>query len=130
MEIQFQATAHKYGFNTVHELKKRVAMKIKEFIANGGFMFAMCSATDSFDIALSADGVDICEPMFDGDASEAAYQSKIDYRPSGDRVASDNGILNMGSVKTDLLVYNTVSDKLIHTVLILHVIAANDLTGV
>ena len=42
-------------------------------------MFAMCSATDSFDIALSAEGVDICEPMFDGDPSEANYQSKIDY---------------------------------------------------
>ena len=42
-------------------------------------MFAMCSATDSFDIALAADGVDICEPMFDGDASESNYQSKINY---------------------------------------------------
>ena len=42
-------------------------------------MFAMCSATDSFDIALAAEGVDICEPMFDGDESEANYQSKIDY---------------------------------------------------
>ncbi len=42
-------------------------------------MFAMCSATDSFDIALAAEGVDICEPMFDGDASDADYQSKIDF---------------------------------------------------
>jgi len=42
-------------------------------------MFAMCSATDSFDIALSAEGVDICEPMFDGDGSTANYQSKIDF---------------------------------------------------
>src|SRR5690554_7826525 len=42
-------------------------------------MFAMCSATDSFDIALAAEGVDICEPMFDGDPSEPGYQNKIDY---------------------------------------------------
>jgi hypothetical protein len=48
-------------------------------VIGGGFMFAMCSATDSFDIALSAEGVDICEPMFDGDASDPNYQSKIDY---------------------------------------------------
>ena len=45
----------------------------------GGFMFAMCSATDSFDIALAADGVDIAESMFDGDPSEVKYQSKIKY---------------------------------------------------
>ena len=42
-------------------------------------MFAMCSATDSFDIALAANGVDICEPMFDGDPSEANYQGKLDF---------------------------------------------------
>jgi hypothetical protein len=59
--------------------KLAVAKKIRDFVIGGGFMFAMCSATDSFDIALSAEGVDICEPMFDGDNSEANYQSKIDY---------------------------------------------------
>jgi hypothetical protein len=48
-------------------------------VIGGGFMFAMCSATDSFDIALSAEGVDICEPMFDGDPSDAGYQTKIEY---------------------------------------------------
>ena len=56
-----------------------VAKKIRDFVIGGGFMFAMCSATDSFDIALAADGVDICESMFDGDASESNYQSKIDF---------------------------------------------------
>ncbi|WP_283639548.1 asparagine synthetase B [Mesonia mobilis] len=71
--------AAELGYDKVSEEKLAVAQKIRDYVIGGGFMFAMCSATDSFDIALSADGVDICEPMFDGDASEAAYQSKIDY---------------------------------------------------
>jgi len=74
-----EAMAAKLGFPKVSEEKLAVAKKIRDFVIGGGFMFAMCSATDSFDIALSAEGVDICEPMFDGDASEANYQSKIDY---------------------------------------------------
>ena len=74
-----EALANKLGFAKVSEEKLAVAKKIRDFVIGGGFMFAMCSATDSFDIALSAEGVDICEPMFDGDNSEANYQSKIDY---------------------------------------------------
>jgi hypothetical protein len=71
--------AAKLGYNKVSEEKLAVAKKIRDFVIGGGFMFAMCSATDSFDIALSAEGVDICEPMFDGDPSEGSYQSRIDY---------------------------------------------------
>ena len=67
------------GYNKVSEEKLAVVKKIRDFVIGGGFMFAMCSATDSFDIALSAEGVDICEPMFDGDDSDANYQSRIDY---------------------------------------------------
>jgi hypothetical protein len=74
-----EALAAKLGFAKVSQDKLAVAKKIRDFVIGGGFMFAMCSATDSFDIALSAEGVDICEPMFDGDDSEANYQSKIDY---------------------------------------------------
>ena len=74
-----EALAKKLGYSKVSEEKLAVAKKIRDFVIGGGFMFAMCSATDSFDIALSAEGVDICEPMFDGDESEANYQSKIDY---------------------------------------------------
>lgn len=74
--------AAKLGYNKVSEEKLAVAKKIRDFVVGGGFMFAMCSATDSFDIALAAEGVDICEPMFDGDPSEGNYQSKIDYRKS------------------------------------------------
>lgn len=71
--------AKKLGFNKVSEEKLAVSKKIRDFVIGGGFMFAMCSATDSFDIALAAEGVDICEPMFDGDDSDPNYQSKIDY---------------------------------------------------
>lgn len=74
-----EALASKLGYRKVSEEKLAVAKKIRDFVIGGGFMFAMCSATDSFDIALSAEGVDICEAMFDGDASQANYQSKIDY---------------------------------------------------
>lgn len=71
--------AQKLGYVKVSDEKRAVALKIRDYVIGGGFMFAMCSATDSFDIALSAEGTDICEPMFDGDASEPNYQSKIDY---------------------------------------------------
>lgn len=71
--------AQKLGYNKVSQEKLAVAKKIRDFVIGGGFMFAMCSATDSFDIALAAEGVDICEAMFDGDGSEANYQSRIDY---------------------------------------------------
>jgi hypothetical protein len=71
--------AEKLGYNKVSEEKLAVALKIRDYVIGGGFMFAMCSAADSFDIALSAEGVDICEPMFDGDGSDAGYQNKIDY---------------------------------------------------
>lgn len=67
------------GYDKVSDSKLAVAQKIRDYVIGGGFMFAMCSATDSFDISLSAEGVDICEPMFDGDPSEANYQSKLDY---------------------------------------------------
>ena len=77
-----EALAAKLGYSKVSQEKGAVAKKIRDFVIGGGFMFAMCSATDSFDIALSADGVDICEAMFDGDASEPSYQSKINYNNS------------------------------------------------
>lgn len=74
-----EALAANLGYAKVSEAKRDVALKIRDYVIGGGFMFAMCSATDSFDIALSAEGIDICEPMFDGDPSEPGYQSKIDY---------------------------------------------------
>jgi hypothetical protein len=72
--------AKKLGFDKVSDSKKAVAKKIKQFAVGGGFMFAMCAATDSFDITLAAEDTDICEPMFDGDPSDADFQSRLDYR--------------------------------------------------
>ena len=74
-----EALATKLGYAKISQEKGAVAKKIRDFVIGGGFMFAMCSATDSFDIALAADGVDICEAMFDGDASDSNYQSKLNY---------------------------------------------------
>jgi hypothetical protein len=74
-----EALANKLGYDKVSLEKLDVALKIRDYVIGGGFMFAMCSATDSFDIALSAEGIDICEPMFDGDGSDASYQNYIDY---------------------------------------------------
>ncbi len=72
-------TAKRLGYAKVSQLKLAVVKKIRDFVAGGGFMFAMCSAPDSFDIALAAEGVDICESMFDGDAMDADAQAKLDY---------------------------------------------------
>lgn len=74
-----EALAQKLGYDKVSQEKLAVALKIRDYVVGGGFMFAMCSATDSFDIALAAEGVDIAETMFDGDPSEPGYQSKIDF---------------------------------------------------
>ena len=79
MEMDFNQSAKKHGFKSVHELKKYVALKIKQYILNGGFLFAMCSATDSFDIALSSRNVDIVDSVFDGTPVDPNYQSKLDY---------------------------------------------------
>lgn len=74
--------AAKHGFKKVSELKLAVTKKIRDFTAGGGFLFAMCSATDSYDIAMAADGVDICERMFDGDGIQPGAQAALDYSKS------------------------------------------------
>lgn len=71
--------ARQNGFDKVSELKLAVAKKIADYVSGGGFMFAMCSATDTYDIALAAEGVDICAEMFDGDPADPAAQSKLDF---------------------------------------------------
>lgn len=71
--------AKKHGFKNGRELKLAVAQKIRDFCLGGGFLFAMCSATDTYDIALSAESTDICGPMFDGTPSDPACQSKLKY---------------------------------------------------
>jgi len=73
------AIAQKYGFEKVSQLKLAVAKKIRDFLVGGGYLFAMCSATDSYDVALAAEGVDICDVMFDGDAMDANAQNRLDF---------------------------------------------------
>ena len=72
-------TANEFGFAKVSQLKLAVAHKIRDFVMGGGFLFAMCSAPDSYDVALAAEGVDICETMFDGDPMQPDAQQHLDY---------------------------------------------------
>ena len=74
-----EAMASRLGFRKVSMLKLEVAKRIRDFTSGGGFLFAMCSATDSYDIALAAEGTDICESMFDGDGADPKMNSKMDY---------------------------------------------------
>ena len=75
-------TASKLGYAKVTEMKLDVAKKIKGFCAGGGYLFAMCSGAETFDIALAADGVDITETMYDGDGADPDAQSKLDFTKS------------------------------------------------
>ncbi|WP_319479007.1 hypothetical protein [uncultured Draconibacterium sp.] len=71
--------AQKLGFMKVSEMKSFVTREIQKYVQNGGFLFAMCAATDTYDISLAAVGVDICENMFDGDPMEANVDEKLDF---------------------------------------------------
>ncbi len=74
-----EETAKRLGYNKVSELKLAVAKKIRDFTSGGGFLFAMCSAPDSYDIALAAEGVDICSQPFDHDAMSPGAAKSMDY---------------------------------------------------
>ncbi len=76
---QAESMAAKHGFKKVSQLKLAVAKKIRNFVAGGGYLFAMCSATDTYDIALSADNTDICDVPFDGDPIAPDAQQKLDF---------------------------------------------------
>lgn len=78
-QIQYENDAKKNGFKKVSDMMKAVSQIIKNYIAQGGFLFAMCSATDSYDISLAAENVDICASMFDGDAADLNAQEKLDF---------------------------------------------------
>ena len=75
----FEKDAKRLGYEKVSQAKLAVAKKIKEYVQSGGFLFAMCSATDSYDIALASEGVDICHHMFDGDPIESEINNKLDF---------------------------------------------------
>ncbi len=81
-KTQFENMAKKYGMPSVHEEKKAISRAIKNYISNGGFLFAMCSATDSYDIALSLENIDGVHSVFDGTPADNDVQNKIDYSKS------------------------------------------------
>ncbi|MGB0249727.1 MAG: asparagine synthetase B [Flavobacteriales bacterium] len=74
-----EGMARTLGFNKVSVMKRNVALQIRDFVLGGGFLFTMCSGTDSFDIALAAEEVDICQAPFDGDPAEPGAAQKLDY---------------------------------------------------
>jgi hypothetical protein len=94
--LLYEKEAKRLGFKKVSEEKKAVARTIKDFIGGGGFMFAMCSATDSYDIALAAERVDICDVMFDGDPPDPDAQKKLDFSKT---LAFENFKLDMNPMR-------------------------------
>jgi hypothetical protein len=95
-QILYEKEAKRLGFRKVADEKKAVARSIKEFVGNGGFMFAMCSATDSYDIALAAENVDICDVMFDGDPPDPDAQRKLNFSKT---LAFENFKLDMNPLR-------------------------------
>ena len=89
-----EATAHQLGFQKVSEMKLAVAKKIKGFCAGGGYLFAMCSGAETFDIALAANGVDITESIYDGDEPDVDAQAKLDFTQT---LAFENFTLEPGN---------------------------------
>ena len=76
---QMEEMATKLGFAKVSQLKLAVVEKVRDYVIGGGFMFAMCSATDTYDIALAAEGIDICAQIHDGDPPDPQAQGKLDF---------------------------------------------------
>lgn len=87
---EYEESARKHGFSKVSHLKLAVVKKIRTYVAGGGFLFAMCSATDTYDIALAAEGLDIVESMYDGDPADRDAQSKLDFKET---LAFENFVL-------------------------------------
>ncbi len=106
---EFEETAKRLGFNKVSDLKLGVGIKIKEYTAGGGFLFTMCSGTDSYDIALAAEGVDICESMFDGDPADPNAQNKLDFSNS---FAFKDYILDRNPMNYE---FSTIDGTLLHS---------------
>ena len=79
---EFETMAKRLGFSSVSEEKKAVARTIRDYVGKGGFLFAMCSATDSYDIALAAEGVDIIEAVIDGTPADPNAENRMDYSKS------------------------------------------------
>ncbi|MBP9192696.1 MAG: asparagine synthetase B [Ignavibacteria bacterium] len=112
-----ESMAAKMGYSKVSELKLATVKKLKEYIANGGFLFTMCSATDTYDIALAAQYTDICEVMYDGDPADPNANSKLDF---SETIAFENFTVDMNpyvyeysniDVTNELLAYGQFNDN-------------------
>lgn len=102
-----ESLAGKLGFSKVSDLKLAVAVKIKQYVQKGGFMFAMCAATDSYDIALAAQNTDICNTMFDGDPADQQAQTKLNYLNG---FAFKNYVLEMNPYKYEFSSIDATDD--------------------
>ncbi len=89
-----EATAHQLGYMKVSQMKLDVAKRIKGFCAGGGYLFAMCSGAETFDIALAANGVDITDTAYDGDEPDTDAQAKLDFTQT---LAFENFTLEPGN---------------------------------
>ncbi len=104
-----EADAHALGFEKVSQLKLAVATNIQNFVLGGGFLFTMCSGTDSFDIALAAQGVDICESIYDGDGVDPNAQQKLNFKNT---FAFENFILEPNPLVYE---YSNIDGTNLHT---------------
>lgn len=110
-----KATAAKHGFSKVSQLKLAVAHKIRDFVLGGGFLFAMCSAPDSYDVALAAEGVDICEVPFDGDPMSPNAQRQLDFNKTfafrDFKIVTDPYLYEISDIDVTLTRPRTLNEK-------------------
>jgi hypothetical protein len=95
-QAMYEKKARELGFKKVSEMQKAVARKIKEYVGAGGFMFAMCSATDTYDIALASEATDICDAIYDGDPPDHDAQKRLDFSKC---LAFENFTLEMNPLR-------------------------------
>lgn len=103
-----EAMAKKLGFEKVSQMKLHTAKKIRDYVFSGGFLFAMCSATDSYDIALAAEGIDICESMFDHDPAQKDATARLDFTKG---FAFENYKLIMNPMEYEYSTIDTYSSR-------------------
>ncbi len=102
---EYEESARKHGFSKVSQLKLATVQRIKAYVVSGGFLFAMCSATDTYDIALATEGLDIIESMYDGDSADPRAQSKIDFSKT---IAFKNFIIERDPMRYE---YSTIDNQ-------------------
>jgi len=103
-QMEAEKLAAELGYNKVSKQKGAVTQEIKEYVARGGFLFAMCSATDALDIAISAENTDICDAVFDGDGIDASFESKLDFAKTlafeNFRLITNPGVYEFSNIDT------------------------------